>query len=66
MGYFSEGLSCRYDNGKYGYIDESGNFIIDAKFDDGEEFKEGLAPVKLKEKWGFINKKGKYIWKPTE
>jgi len=32
-------------------------------------FKEGLAPVGFgygaKIKWGYIDKTGKYIWKPT-
>ena len=31
-------------------------FIIEPKFDGAGSFLEGLAPVKINEKWGYIGK----------
>ncbi|MGI7994039.1 WG repeat-containing protein, partial [Campylobacter coli] len=51
-------------NGKYGFIDRSGKFAIEPKFDSGEYFSEGLAGVKLNGRWGFIDRSGKFVIKP--
>lgn len=48
-------------NGKYGFVDNKGNFVIKPIFESVEDFKEGLAAVWQYGKWGFINKKGKFI-----
>ena len=56
---FHEGLAMVKKNGKYGYIDKSGNVVIPLEFEDAEGFYEGLAAVRIKGKWGFINKNGK-------
>ena len=45
-------------NGKLGFIDKSGKLVIDAKYDEAENFSEGLAGVELNGKWGYINIKG--------
>ena len=64
---FSEGLAgAKEKYGKYGYIDISGKFIIDPQFDWVGEFHNGFALVAIGEKTGYINKNGKYIWKPTK
>lgn len=47
--------------GKWGLIDESGNVVFKGKYDDVQQFSEGLAAVCLNEKWGFIDKKGKEV-----
>jgi len=39
-------------NGKYGYKNESGKIIIEAKYDRVFEFNEGLAIVSLDKKFG--------------
>lgn len=68
---FSEGLARatlkRGDN--IGYIDKIGNYVIPPQFDHAEDFAEGLAVVKVKDKYGYdkygyINKKGKYVVQP--
>jgi len=39
-------------------------WLIKPKYDDAGEFSEGLASVKYKGKWGFINKQDKMIIEP--
>lgn len=52
-------------NGKHGYIDKTGKYVINPQFDLAGEFSEGLSGVKIGDKWGFIDKIGKYVWNPT-
>jgi hypothetical protein len=54
-------LSPFEKNGKWGYIDESGTEITEAKYNFAEEFREGLAKVEMNNKWGFIDKTGKEV-----
>lgn len=68
---FSEGLACVKDGSKYGYVDKNGKVIIPPKFDKAAEFYDGLAFVIQNEadgnnKWGYINKAGKYVWAPQK
>ena len=49
---------------KYGYIDTSGNIVIQPRFDDAWRFSEGLAPVLVEDKWGFIDQTGKIVITP--
>ncbi len=53
------------ENGKYGYIDESGDYVIKPKFQDAWSFIRGSAIVKENGKYGMINKDGEFIIKPT-
>jgi len=52
------------DNGKYGYIDETGKLVIEKKFEFAAPFSEGLANVKSGGKWGFIDEKGEFVIEP--
>ena len=54
----------RGDNGKAGYVDEHGNWVIEPKFDDTWDFADGIAKVKLKGKYGFIKTDGTYLVEP--
>jgi hypothetical protein len=58
---FSEGLALvqSMQNGKYGYIDSSGKFIIPPRYDLAFLFREGLAAVSKEGRYGFIDKTGK-------
>ena len=51
----------RDENGKYGFIDNSGNVVIPCKYDYAEGFSEGLALVRLDGKYGFIDKSGNEV-----
>lgn len=42
----------------YGYDDNGGILTIPAKYDDAQYFEEGLASVKMGDKWGFIDEHG--------
>ncbi|MHB1000842.1 MAG: WG repeat-containing protein [Armatimonadota bacterium] len=64
---FSEGLAsfCTDDTqGKYGYIDTNGKVVIKPRFEEAEQFHNGLAKVKVGGKYGFINKTGAIVIKP--
>jgi len=63
--FFNEGLASVGINGKYGYIDKSGNFVIKPQYNMTEPFINGIAAVKIGDKWGFINKSGETIVKPS-
>ncbi|EDP6880006.1 hypothetical protein GL566_04430 [Campylobacter lari] len=51
-------------NGKWGFIDKSGKFILDPIFDYTLGFSENIAGINLNEKWGFANKNGEIIINP--
>lgn len=60
-GYFSEGLATFYKNEKFGYIDESGNIVIEPQYKKAWYFSEGLAWVEIEGKYGYIDKSGKVV-----
>jgi hypothetical protein len=39
---------------------------IPPQYDSANGFSEGLAPVWIGDKWGWIDKTGKYVWEPTK
>jgi hypothetical protein len=50
--------------GKWGYIDRSGNMVIEPQFDCAWNFSEGLAPVNVGRQLGYIDRKGNMVIKP--
>jgi hypothetical protein len=60
----SEGLLAVKLHGKYGYVDYSGNVIIQPQFVYAGEFSEGRAVVMIGEKCGFIDNTGKQVILP--
>ena len=48
-------------NGKWGFINEKQQWVIQPKFEDAKEFQNGKAAAKLNGKWGFINKRGEWL-----
>lgn len=58
---FSEGRAIAYHNGKFGFIDQTGQLVIPAQFADARPFAGGLAAVQSQEKWGYIDRSGKSI-----
>lgn len=52
-------------NGKYGFINGTGQFVIKPEFNSSGCLSEGLIAVEVDGKWGFIDKVGKIVIKPT-
>lgn len=53
---FSEGLGIIRLNGKYGFVNNTGDIVIPVMYDYVRSFKNGRANVKLNKKFGFIDK----------
>ena len=51
-------------NGKTGFVDESGALLIPCRLDSGQHFSEGLAACHEGDRMGYINKLGKWVIKP--
>ena len=49
---------------KCGFVDQNGNIAIDAQFDEAKQFSEGLAAVKIDNKWGYIDRQGNTVIEP--
>lgn len=56
--YLGEYIAFEDSNGKWGFIDESGEIVIEPVFSNAKSFSNGLAAVSDGSKWGFINQKG--------
>lgn len=63
-GDFSEGLAKGKKDGKTGYFDNMGTWVIAPEYNGGRDFKNGFAAVKQGNKWGFINKTGEWVISP--
>src|SRR5664279_5183878 len=49
--------------GRWGYVNKSGETVINPQFDRAELFAEGLAPVKMG-RWGYVDAAGKVVINP--
>lgn len=59
---FSEGLAAVSVDGKsYGYINRTGQFVIEPQFAYAEPFREGLAAVQIGEQFGYIDASGQVV-----
>jgi hypothetical protein len=54
-------LTVQEQKGKFGYVDESGKFIIKASYDHAYPFDGETAKVCKGDKWGYIDKQGKAV-----
>ncbi len=67
---FSEGFiaACNVPTGKHGFLDKTGKFVIEPKFQNVANFSEGLARASVKvnnrEYLGFIDLKGNFMIPP--
>lgn len=52
-------------NGKWGYVDTTGQLIIPANYQLVYGFTEGFAAVKQENTWGFIDKSNRWVIAPT-
>jgi hypothetical protein len=42
-------------------MDNTGNVVIEAQYGDVDPFSDGLAPVELRGKWGYVDKTGAVV-----
>lgn len=45
-------------DGKWGYIDKQGAYILKPQYRKAQPFKEGYAAVKLQDRWMYVKKDG--------
>lgn len=60
---FSEGLAVVNNNGRYGFINDRGDVVIDFQYDSAQDFSEGLATVQINNTSGAINSRGVIVFK---
>jgi hypothetical protein len=48
---------------KYTFVDRRGT-VLEARFDGAKDFSEGLAAVMRGEKWGYVDKSGRFVVEP--
>ena len=65
---FRDGLAKAEYNGKWGYVNENGDWVIRPRFDYAGNFYHERAAFKIEQNgsqyWGFINKQGEMVVKP--
>lgn len=57
----TDGLIAACKNSKWGFVNTSGEFVIDPTYDEAKSFSNGLAAVRKGDQWGFINKENKLV-----
>jgi hypothetical protein len=72
---FSEGMAAVKVGDKWGFIDRSGKLVLPLEFDEASTFFDGIARVEVgdyrsgrsseRQKIGYVDTAGRYIWKPT-
>ncbi len=55
---------CRDKSGQFGFARSSGEFVILPQYAETLGFREGLAPVRVKNSWGYIDSGGSMIIEP--
>lgn len=48
-------------NGKWGYINSTGNMVIEPNYDEAREFSDGLAAVRIGTNWGYVSEESKSL-----
>lgn len=61
---FYEGLAINREHGKVGFIDNTGTWVIEPKYEVAHRFKNGFARVRINDKWGIIDKNGDWFVEP--
>ncbi len=59
---YSEGLAAvQHPGGKWGFVNERQEWVIQPRFEEVKSFQAERAAVKQNGKWGFINKRGNWL-----
>ena len=60
----TDGMLAIREKGKWGYINEKGDVIVQPKYDTCTAFKYGYGRVKKGTKWGIVDRSGTEIFEP--
>lgn len=59
---YIEGLvPVQTPSGRWGFVNDRQEWVIQTKYEDTREFQGGKAAVRQNNKWEFINKKGEWL-----
>lgn len=61
IGHYQDGVAMVQYQGKYGFINKHGQYLIAPEYEEAHWFSEGYAPVKYQGKWSFINSQGEVL-----
>ena len=62
---FSENMAAVQPDSHWGFINRSGEFVIEPFLNNAGQFSEGLAPAAdSSSKWGFVDRNGKFVFAP--
>ncbi|AEH01914.1 WG repeat-containing protein [Lacinutrix sp. 5H-3-7-4] len=62
---FAQKLALANQEGKFGYINKTGEFKIKPKFKNAKNFSEDVAQASIDGKlWGYINRQGEWVVQP--
>jgi hypothetical protein len=61
---FSEGVAAVEKDGRWGFIDPSGQFRVEPHFQTASSFSDGLAAAKYEERWGYVDHAGQWVVRP--
>lgn len=59
-----EGNAAVCRSGKWGFVDTSGELVIDYQFDDAQSFQNGFAAVCVDGRWGYVDESGCLVIEP--
>ena len=49
----------------WGFVDKSGNLVVEAQYEDAKPFGNGMAAVKIDGLWGYVAVSGRVLIAPT-
>ncbi len=61
---FNDGAIKVYSDGKWGFFDKKGNWLIEPRFTKVKDFSDGLAAYLDDDKWGYVDKQGNIVIMP--
>lgn len=61
---YAQELALVREEGGFGYINKSGEYVIEPKFKNAKSFSDGLAAAEQDDQWGFINASGEWAIEP--
>lgn len=63
-GFGHGGLAQAAKDGKWGYVDRTGKWVIEPQFELSNVFSEGVAAVRAGGRWGVVDMRGRFVVNP--